>query len=100
MATLGDPLVGPGTSLGYWVDPDDPPELKMLAFGLTAIPGNLNRQQIVDRYAEKSGRTVTSALFYYVYGLFKISVIAQQIYARFKHGYTKDPRFGALILGV
>jgi len=100
MATLGDPLMDLGTTLGYWVDPDDPPELKMLAFVLTALPGNLNRQQVVDRYTEKTDRDIPDAMFYYVYGLFKIGVIAQQIYYRFKHGFTKDPRFGALILGV
>ena len=35
-------------------------------------------------------------VFYYAYGLFKIAVIAQQIYYRFKHGHTTDPRFAQL----
>jgi hypothetical protein len=36
-------------------------------------------------------------VFYYVFGCFKIAVIAQQIYARYKQGLTKDPRFAGLI---
>lgn len=45
------------------------------------------------RYEELSGRTVGDPLFYYVFGLFKVAVIAQQIYARFVRGLTTDPRF-------
>ncbi|MFQ5652431.1 MAG: phosphotransferase family protein [bacterium] len=95
MATLGDPLMDLGTSLGYWSEPGDPEALAM--FGLTRLPGNLDRQQIVDRYVEKSGRDIRNAVFYYVFGLFKIAVIVQQIYARFKGGHTHDERFAHLI---
>ncbi len=100
MATIGDPLMDLGTTLGYWVDPDDPPEMSALPFGPTALPGNLSRRGLVERYAHKSGRDVSQALFYYVYALFKIAVIIQQIYYRYKHGYTQDQRFATLILGV
>jgi aminoglycoside phosphotransferase (APT) family kinase protein len=100
MATVGDPLMDLGTSLGYWVDPDDAPEHRMLPFGPTALPGNLTRAEVVARYADKSGRAVTDVLFYYVFALLKIATIAQQIYKRFVEGHTKDPRFGAMIFGV
>ncbi len=100
MATVGDPLMDLGTSLGYWVDADDPPEYKELAFGLTTLPGNFNRQMLVDRYEQLSGRELSKALFYYVFALFKIIGIAQQIYYRYKHGYTHDERFARLITTV
>ena len=95
MATVGDPLMDLGTSLGYWAEQGDPPALK--AFGLTGHEGNFNRQQIVERYASKSGNKTEHIVFYYVFGCFKIAVIAQQIYARYKQGLTKDPRFAGLI---
>ena len=95
MATVGDPLMDLGTSLGYWATKEDPEMLQN--FSLTRLPGNLNRKEIVERYAEKTGSDVSNILFYYVYACFKIGVIAQQIYARFKLGYSKDPRFGMLI---
>jgi aminoglycoside phosphotransferase (APT) family kinase protein len=100
MATIGDPLMDLGTTLGYWIDPDDPPEAQGLSFGLTTLPGNLNRRQLAQRYAEKSGRDFSHILFYYVYALFKIAVIVQQIYARYKAGFTSDRRFAIMIYGV
>jgi aminoglycoside phosphotransferase (APT) family kinase protein len=96
MATIGDPLMDLGTTLGYWVDPDDPAELQSLPFGLTTLDGNLNRRELVQRYAEQSGHDLANVLFYFVYGLFKVIVIAQQIYARYKAGRTQDPRFAVL----
>jgi aminoglycoside phosphotransferase (APT) family kinase protein len=95
MATIGDPLMDLGTTLGYWIEPDDPPEMQM--FGLTALPGNLTREQLVARYSETSGREISQTVFYYVYGLFKIAVIVQQIYHRYKQGLTHDKRFALLI---
>jgi aminoglycoside phosphotransferase (APT) family kinase protein len=96
MATVGDPLMDLGTTLGYWVDPDDPAEVQTMSFGLTALPGNLNRRELAQRYAEQSGLDLSNILFYYVYGLFKIIVIVQQIYARYKAGLTQDQRFAML----
>jgi aminoglycoside phosphotransferase (APT) family kinase protein len=100
MATIGDPLMDLGTTLAYWIDPDDPPEHRQLPFGPTTAAGNLTRRELVARYAEISGRDCRDVLFYFVFGLFKIVVIAQQIYQRFKKGLTKDPRFAAMIFGV
>lgn len=100
MATVGDPLMDLGTSLGYWSDQDDKPELRALPFGPTAQPGNLQRKQLVEEYARARGTPVPDAAFYYAFGLFKIAVIAQQIYQRFHLGVTKDPRFAGMIMAV
>lgn len=100
MATVGDPLMDLGTSLGYWMDPDDAPALRLLPAGPTTLSGNLRRAEVVERYAAVTGRDVSNILFYYVFGLFKIAVIAQQIYFRFRQGLTKDERFAALIGAV
>jgi aminoglycoside phosphotransferase (APT) family kinase protein len=100
MATLGDPLLDLGTTLGYWIDPDDAPELRALPFGATLIPGNLPREKVAARWMGRTGRPDTDVLFAYVFGLFKIAVIAQQIYRRFVEGATTDPRFAAMLEGV
>lgn len=100
MATVGDPLMDLGTTLGYWVDPDDPPEMLARPNGPTHLPGSLSRVQVVERYRERSGRAVPSPLFYYVFALFKIAGIVQQIYRRFVDGHTRDERFGALVRWV
>ena len=96
MATIGDPLMDLGTTLGYWVEARDPAALKAAAFGPTALPGMLTRRELVERYAFSSGRNLPDALFYYCFGLFKIAVIVQQIYARYVRGHTQDARFARL----
>lgn len=100
MATLGEPLMDLGTTLGYWVEPDDPPELRALELSPTTLPGNPTRVEIADSYAAGCGRDLGDVVFFYVYGLYKIGVIVQQIYSRYKRGATTDARFANLIDGV
>jgi aminoglycoside phosphotransferase (APT) family kinase protein len=99
MCTIGDPLLDLGTTLGYWIEPDDPQPLQKM-FGLTTLPGNLDRRQLVEEYQAASGREIGDPLFYYTYGLFKIAVIIQQIYARYRQGHTQDQRFAGLFAVV
>ena len=94
MATVGNPMMDLGTTLGYWAEANDPPALK--PFNLTWLPGNLNREEVAQRYAERSGRNLDQLVFYYVFGCFKIGVIVQQIYARYQKGLTRDSRFANL----
>jgi aminoglycoside phosphotransferase (APT) family kinase protein len=96
MATVGDPLMDLGTTLGYWVESADPEPLRATAVGPTGLPGSLTRRELVARYAEQTGRDVSGMLFYYCFGLYKIAVIVQQIYARYVRGHTRDERFARL----
>jgi aminoglycoside phosphotransferase (APT) family kinase protein len=96
MATVGDPLMDLGTTLGYWVESGDPESVRASAVGPTALPGSLTRAELIARYAEKTGRDVSGMLFYYCFGLYKIAVILQQIYARYVRGHTRDERFSRL----
>jgi aminoglycoside phosphotransferase (APT) family kinase protein len=95
MATVGDPLMDLGTSLAYWAEDSDPDMLKM--FNLSYMPGNLTRQEVIQYYGLNSSLNLNEILFYYVFGLFKVGVIAQQIYKRFTLGFSQDPRFAGLI---
>jgi aminoglycoside phosphotransferase (APT) family kinase protein len=100
MATLGDPLMDVGSSLGYWVQSDDPDEAQLMRMMPTHVPGALTREEMVRYYEEISGRHIDHFGFYHCFGLFRLAVIAQQIYYRFYHGQTKDERFKAFITGV
>jgi len=95
MSTVGDPFMDLGTSLAYWGEANDSDALK--PFNLTWLPGNLTRQEVVQRYAATKKITIPDMLFYYVSGSYKIAVIVQQIYARYKKGFTQDERFAGLI---
>ena len=95
MATVGDPLMDLGTTLAYWVEKGEHPALQQ--FNLTWTDGNLTRQEVIEKYSELRGVNIEEVLFYYVFGCFKLAVIGQQIYARYKKGFTKDERFAGLI---
>lgn len=96
MCTIGDPLMDLGTSLAYWVQADDPEPFRREAFGPTAVPGSMTRQELAERYAEVTGVDIGDLTFYVVFGLYKLGVIVQQIYWRYTQGLTKDPRFAQL----
>lgn len=95
MATVGDPLMDLGTSLAYWGEADDNDALR--PFNLTWLPGNLKREEVVQRYTAAKKIPVPDMMYYYVFGSFKIAVIVQQIYARYKKGFSRDERFAGLI---
>jgi len=100
MATYADPLMDLGNSLAYWVEGDDPEECHLMRTLPTTMPGALTRREIIDLYAEKTGRDMDNFDFYLCFGIFRLAVIAQQIYHRYFNGITKDKRFAMLIAGV
>lgn len=94
MCTLGDPRMDLGTTLGYWMEPGDPPPLVDL-FGLTTLPGSPDRASVAAAYMA-AAHDDFDPLFAYVYGVVKVGVILQQLYARYRRGETSDPRYAAL----
>jgi aminoglycoside phosphotransferase (APT) family kinase protein len=100
MVTVGDPLSDLGTSLAYWAEPGDDDAFRSLAFSLGPRPGSLRRRELVALYAETSGRPAGNVVFYYVLALFKVAVIAQQLFFRYRKGMTADERFALLGFAV
>ena len=90
MATVGDPLVDLGLILCYWAQPSDPGGTKA---SITAQPGWFTRDELLGRYAEKTGRDISLINYYEVFAIFKLAVVLQQIYIRFHRGQTQDERF-------
>ena len=93
ICALGDPLMDLGSSLAYWMQADDPLELRSLLMQPSTAPGMLTRQEILDLYQEKTGLDTADFTFYLVYGYWRVAVILQQIYYRFFQGQTQDERF-------
>ncbi len=93
LATIGDPLMDLGSSLAYWVQADDPAMMRQLRRQPTHLPGMLTRRQVIEHYAEATGLDVGNWTFYEVFGLFRLAVIAQQIYYRYHHRQTTNPAF-------
>ena len=85
-----------GAALSYWIEAGDPPEFRTTAMGPTAAPGMWTRRRLLEEYVERTGRPVPNPLFYYVFGLFRLAGIIQQIYARYVRGHTRDARFATM----
>ncbi len=93
MATVGDPLADLGLTLCYWAWAEAPQLRARGVPALTSQAGWYTRDQFVQRYAERTGRDLSHIAYYEVLGVFKLAVILQQIYYRFRRGQTKDTRF-------
>jgi aminoglycoside phosphotransferase (APT) family kinase protein len=89
MTTVGDPLADVGLSLCYWTHGiAGGPDLN--------VRGWYSRDEFVQEYGRRTGRDMSRIGWYEVLGVFKLAVILQQIYFRWKIGQTRDARFGAL----
>ena len=100
MCTTGDPFMDLGTSLAYWINKDDPDYMREINLNITSNENNPKRGEILEMYSNRFGAHIEKIVFYFVFGLFKIAVIVQQIYFRYKNGLTKDIRFKHLDLVV
>ena len=100
LATVGDPLMDLGSALAYWVDRDDDPEFASLRRQPSHLEGMPTRDEFIKKYLELSRRSCDDFTFYEVFGLFRLSVIIQQIWARYRAGQTSNPAFKGFGVGV
>ncbi|MCY3834048.1 MAG: phosphotransferase family protein [Chloroflexi bacterium] len=96
MCTLGDPLSDLGALLTYWTQPGDARAVRAIGSMPVGDFDFYSREQILQRYAERSGRDLAGIQFYHVLGIFRLLVILQQIYVRYVRGFTQDERFAEL----
>lgn len=94
MSAIGDPLIDLGILLCYWVHVANAQDSALAT--VTAREGWFEREQILDRYAARTGLDIGLIAIYEVFALFKVAVVIQQIYARYVRGQTDDPRFSTL----
>ena len=99
MATLGDPLMDLSGALAYWIQPDDDDAFRAARRQPSHLPGMLTRAELVDYYTSRMGLSVTTEQwrFYEVFGLFRLGVIAQQIYYRYHHGQTTNEAYARFL---
>jgi len=95
MATVGDPLMDLGGALAYWVEADDDEIFQMFRRQPTTTPGMWTRAQVVEHYCERARIEMTPERwrFYEVFGLFRLAVIAQQIWYRYANGQTTNEAY-------
>ncbi|CAN5809656.1 phosphotransferase family protein [soil metagenome] len=87
LCTLGDPLADVGYLGVYWADsadrrsrPNDP----------SREPGFPTYGELVQRYATLSGRDVSDVDYYIAFSAFRLAVISEGVFARYKAGVMGD----------
>ena len=100
MATIADPLFDLGCALSYWVQEDDPDTLKNSLPSVTATPGFISRREFIHLYSLKTGKDIPSLQFYLTFNYFKLAIVFQQFYYRWKIGQVEDDRYGEFIGNV
>ncbi|HEX2125873.1 MAG TPA: phosphotransferase family protein [Thermoleophilaceae bacterium] len=102
MATIGDPLADVGYLTATWSQPDggdrEPTMFDMLT--VTHEPGFLGRDELVARYEEVSGRSMTDLRWYQALALWKAAVFMEGNYKRSLAGATDDPYLRFFDVGV
>ena len=93
LATIGDPLMDLGSSMAYWIDHTDEAAFAALRRQPSNLPGMPTRKEFINRYLAKSEWECKDFTFYEVFGLFRLTVILQQIWARYVAGQTTNPAF-------
>jgi len=93
ISALGDPMMDLGNTLAYWIDAGDPEFMDLMVRQPSKAPGMMTRHDILEFYAAKTGADVSNFQVYYVYGIWRLAVIIQQIYYRYYHGQTDNPKY-------
>jgi len=90
MSTLGDPLADLGLLVVYWRQNRDGARHPTPVPTATSQPGFPGRREVVQRYAERTGRDVSALPWYVAFGLFKLAVVIAGIAARQRAGAMAD----------
>jgi aminoglycoside phosphotransferase (APT) family kinase protein len=84
IATLGDPLADVGYVLHSWPEPGDGDAAHRIS--PTQVEGFPRREELVERYGERSGRDLSQIDFYIAFSHWKSACIVEGVYARYLHG--------------
>jgi len=101
LATIGDPLADLGYLTVTWVEPDDPDDMSFASLSAaTRRGGFLTREELVARYQERSGRSVSALNWYQALALWKAAVFMEGNYKRFASGASDDEYLASFDEGV
>lgn len=88
LSTLGDPLADVGLFYVYWQDADDTSTQSAAGLlpSVTRLPGFPGRRELLDRYAERTGRDLAALPWYVGFACFKLAVVLAGVAARGRAG--------------
>ena len=100
LATIGDPLADVGYLIATWAQRGDLPSMVASLSTVTRQPGFPTRTQLIERYEQRSGRSMSDLRWYTTLALWKSAIFLEGSYKRRLAGTTDDPFFDRLKEGV
>jgi aminoglycoside phosphotransferase (APT) family kinase protein len=100
LATIGDPLADVGYLVATWAQAADPEGSIIGLSPVTRQPGFPTRAELVARYEERSGRSMSDLRWYATLALWKSAIFLEGSYKRRLAGTTEDAFFDKLEHGV
>jgi aminoglycoside phosphotransferase (APT) family kinase protein len=91
LSTIGDPLADVGYLTVTWAEPDDPDDMSFASLSaVTRRDGFPTRAELIDRYEQRSGRSMSAVNWYQALALWKAAVFMEGNYKRFVAGASDD----------
>ena len=101
LSTIGDPLADVGYMTVTWAEQDDPADTSFASLSaVTRQSGFPTREDLIARYEERTGRSVSALNWYQALALWKAAVFMEGNLKRFQAGASDDEYLGLFVEGV
>jgi aminoglycoside phosphotransferase (APT) family kinase protein len=101
LSTIGDPLADLGYMTVTWAEPGDPADTSFASLSaVTRQTGFPNREELMARYEERTGRSMSALNWYQALALWKAAVFMEGNLKRFQAGASDDEYLGLFVEGV
>jgi aminoglycoside phosphotransferase (APT) family kinase protein len=87
LCTLGDPLADVGYMLNHWLEPGEAgPTARGAAMSPSLAGGFPTREELLQRYAERTGRDVSGIAYYSAFQFWRSAAIVEGVLSRYLKG--------------
>jgi aminoglycoside phosphotransferase (APT) family kinase protein len=94
MATRGEPLFDLAVLLSYWIEQDDPSDLRRIGQVPSLEPGFPSRAELAAAYFAAAGTSEVDLGFVLTIARLRLAIAWQQLNKLYRHGALTDPRYG------
>ena len=101
LSTIGDPLADLGYLTVTWAEADDPEDSSFARLSAaTRLEGFMTREELIARYEEGSGRSMSALNWYQALAMWKAAVFMEGNYKRYTMGASDDEYLALFDQGV
>jgi aminoglycoside phosphotransferase (APT) family kinase protein len=101
LSTIGDPLADLGYMTVTWAESGDPADTSFASLSaVTRQTGFPTREELIERYEQRTGRSMSALNWYQALALWKAAVFMEGNLKRFQAGASDDEYLGLFVEGV